>query len=101
METISLRKTKRILDFVTKKGKMTFLVLNILLVLGLITIVSTLLYILINLEQTDRIILRCLLIVVLGLVFVMFYAIGYHKLTEKENKRKPFKMQFMEKYKRK
>jgi hypothetical protein len=101
METIRLRKTKRILDFDKKKEKRTFLISNILLVLGLIIILSTLVYVLFNLKQTDRIILRCLPIVTLGIVFVMFYALGYHKLTEKENNRKPFKMQFMEKYKRK
>jgi len=99
MEIITIRKTKRILDFNIKKGKWTFLVLNIFLFIGLITIVSTLLYVLINLEQSDRIIFRCLPIIALGLVFVLFYAIGYNKLTEKENKHKPFQMQFMEKFK--
>jgi hypothetical protein len=99
METTTLRKTKRILGFEIKKEKRAFLVINILLVIGLITIVSTLLYILINLEQSDRIILRCLPIIVLGLVFVLSYAIGYNKLTAKENKGRPFKIQFMEKFK--
>ena len=74
METVTLKKTKRI-----------FLVINILLLIGLITIVSTLLYLLINLEHSDKIILKCLPIIALGMVLVLSYWIGYHYLRKKEH----------------
>jgi hypothetical protein len=98
MESITLRKSKRILDFDKKTGKRIFIFINFLLFTGIITIVSTLLYLLFNLDQSDRIILRCIPIIALGLILVLFYIIGYYKLTEKENRERAFKMQFMEKF---
>jgi undecaprenyl pyrophosphate phosphatase UppP len=85
METITLRKTNRILDLDTKKAKRTFLVLNILLSTGVITIVSTLLYLLIHLNQSDIVIYECVFCIVSGLVLVLFYAIGYHELKKNKN----------------
>ncbi|MCX6305805.1 MAG: S41 family peptidase [Bacteroidetes bacterium] len=83
MGTITVRKTRKIEDFRNEKGKRTFLVRNILLCTGLIAIVSALFYVLINLEQPDRIIHRCLPIIALGLVFVSCYIIGCYKLPAK------------------
>ena len=80
------------------RGK-TFLVLHILLFIGSIAIVSTLLYILLNLEKSDKIIFKALPIIVSGLILILFYTVGYHRLTEKGNKRKPSRMQFMDKLK--
>src|SRR4030042_2767611 len=98
METDILRKTNRIVSFNTKKRKRSFLVLNILLFIGSVTIVSTLLYILVHLNQSDKIIYMCVPIIASGLIFVLFYAIGYNELTKKENSNKPFQMKFMSKF---
>jgi len=98
MET-TLEKTNKIMNLDNRKGKWTFLILNILLSIGIITIVLPLLYLLFNLEQSDRIFLKCLPIILSGLVFVMFYVVVYHKLTARKHKDRPFKMPFMEKFK--
>jgi putative flippase GtrA len=98
METDTLRKTNRIVSFNIKKRKRSFLVINFLLFIGSVTIVSTLLYILIHLNQSDKIIYMCVPIIATGLIFVLFYAIGYHELTRKENSHKPFQMKFMSKF---
>jgi hypothetical protein len=98
MERITFQKTKRIPDLESKKGERTFLVFNILLFVGIIIIVSTISYVLINLKQSDRIFLRCLPIIALGLVLILFYAIGYHKLIAKEKRNRPYRMQFLEKF---
>jgi len=95
------RKTNRISDLDTKKVKRTFLILNILLFIGVITIVSTLLYLLFHLNQSDIVIYKCAFIIISGLVLVLFYAIGYNDLKKKENKNKPHKMEFMAKFRRK
>jgi hypothetical protein len=93
-----LRKTNLILDLDTKKAKRTFLVLNILLFIGVITIVSTLLYLLFHLNQSDIVLYKCACSIVSGLVIVLIYAIGYHDLKKKEDILKPYKMGFMAKF---
>ena len=60
----------------TGKGKVNFLILNILLIAGVVAIVFTLLYILFHLDQSDRIILRCVPVILSGLVLVLIYFIG-------------------------
>jgi biotin transporter BioY len=94
---MNLRKPGSSRDFNVKNGNKTFFVLNILLFTGSITIVSTLLYILINLDKSDAIIIKALPVIVSGLVLVLFYSIGIHKLKENGKKNKPFKMLFMKK----
>jgi uncharacterized membrane-anchored protein len=96
METITLKRNRRLLNLDTKKKKRTFLILNLLLVLGVISIVSTLLYILLNLTNTDTIIIKCIPSFALGLAFVFFYAIGFNELTKKADRHRPFKILFTE-----
>jgi O-antigen/teichoic acid export membrane protein len=84
METIKNLHGKR-LDLRTKKGKRTFLIINFLLFFGVVLIVSTLLYLLFNLNQSDRVIYKSILIIILGLDLVMFYAIGYNEINKKKN----------------
>jgi uncharacterized membrane protein len=84
METIK-KITSRRLDLKTKKAKRTFLIINILLFFGIVLIVSTLLYLLFNLNQSDRVIYKSVLIIITGLVLVMFYAIGYNEIKKKQN----------------
>jgi hypothetical protein len=93
-----LRKINLILDLDTKKAKRTFLVLNILLFIGVITIVSTLLYLLFHLNQSDIVLYKCACSIVSGLVLVLIYAIGYYDLKKKEDIHKPYKMEFMAKF---
>jgi len=84
METIKNLPGRR-LDLRTKKAKRTFLIINILLFFGIVLIVSTLLYLLFNLNQSDRVIYKSIFIIITGLVLVMFYAIGYSEIKKKQN----------------
>jgi SNF family Na+-dependent transporter len=85
MGSISMKKTRVILDLETKKTKSTFLLIHLLLLLGVILIVSTLLYLLFNLDQSDRVINKCAFIIISGLVLVVFYIIGYNGIKKKQN----------------
>ena len=69
----------------TGKGKMSFLFLNILLIAGVIAIVFTLLYILLHLDQSDRIILRCVPVILSGLVLVLIYFIRSSRKSVQRN----------------
>ena len=82
METIT-NKSNRKLDLKTKEEKRTFLIINILLFFGMVLIVSTLLYLLFNLNQSDRVIYKSAVIIVTGLVFIMFYAVGYNRTKKR------------------
>jgi cell division protein FtsW (lipid II flippase) len=84
METIRI-KTSRKLDLKSKEAKRTFLVINILLFLGVVMVVSTLLYLLFNLNQSDRVIYKSAFIIITGLVLVIFYFIGYNDIKKKQN----------------
>jgi uncharacterized BrkB/YihY/UPF0761 family membrane protein len=99
MERMHPRKPGNIKPFNVKDRKRTFFILNILLLTGSIIIVSTLLNILINLDKSDTIIFKAIPIIVSGLILILFYTIGYYRLTEEGNKHKPFRMQFMDKFK--
>jgi hypothetical protein len=85
MGSISMKKTSGILDLETKKTKSTFLFINLLLLLGVILIVSTLVYLLFNLNQSDRVIYKCAFIIISGLVLVVFYMMGYNGIKKKQN----------------
>jgi hypothetical protein len=84
METIT-NKTSRRLDLKTKEAKRTLLIINILLFFGIVLIVSTLTYLLFNLNQSDRVIYKSVFIIITGLVLVMFYSIGYNEIKKKQN----------------
>ena len=73
------------LDLRTKKAKRTFLIINILLLSGIVLIVSTLLYLLFNLNQSDRLIYKSISIIITGLVLVMSYFIGFNEIKKKQN----------------
>jgi zinc transporter ZupT len=73
------------LDLRTKKSKRTFLIINILLLSGIVLIVSTLLYLLFNLNQSDRLIYKSIFMIITGLVLVLSYAIGFNEIKKKQN----------------
>ncbi len=78
------------LDLRTKKAKITFLIINILLLIGIVLIVSTLLYLLFNLNQSDKLIYKSFVIIITGLVLVMSYAIGINEIKKKQNTHKRY-----------
>jgi|GEM_PF-3432312 len=85
MRTILNRKTNKIFDLNTKELKRRFLIINVLLILGVVLIVTTLLFLVFNLNRSDIVIYRCLVLILTGLVLVIFYAIEYGKIKNKRN----------------
>jgi uncharacterized membrane protein len=75
----------RRLDLRTKKAKRTFLIINILLLFGIVLIVSTLLYLLFNLNHSDRLIYKSIFMIITGLLLVLSYAIGFNEFKKKQN----------------
>jgi uncharacterized membrane protein len=75
----------RRLDLRTKKAKRTFLIINILLLFGIVLIVSTLLYLLFNLNHSDRLIYKSIFMIITGLLLVLSYAIGFNEIKKKQN----------------
>jgi len=90
MESFILKGTGGTLDLKTKKTKRTFLFINLLLFSGVILIVSTLLYLLFNLNQSDRVIYKCIIGIISGFVLVIFYIIGYNGIKKKQNIHKQY-----------
>jgi amino acid transporter len=84
MEIITYKSSSK-LDLKSKEAKRTFLIINILLFFGVVLVVSTLLYLLFNLNQSDRVIYKSALIIITGLVLVIFYFIGYNDIKKKQN----------------
>jgi hypothetical protein len=82
MDIITLKRTKRISDIKSKKVKRIFLALNILLSIGTIILVSTLLFLLFHLNQSDKIILKCMFSIITGMILILFYAIGYNGIKK-------------------
>ena len=78
------------LELRTKKAKRIFLVTNLLLILGVLLVVSTLLYLLFNLNQSDRVIYKCIFTIISGLVLVIFYAIGFNAIKKKQDSRRQY-----------
>jgi hypothetical protein len=85
MDPITLKRNKRIPYIKSKKVKRTFLALNILLLIGAIILISTLLYLLFHLNQSDKVIFKCLVSILTGMILILFYVIGYNEIKKNQN----------------
>jgi uncharacterized BrkB/YihY/UPF0761 family membrane protein len=85
MESFFMSKKGGKLELRTKKAKRIFLAINLLLILGILLVVSTLLYLLFNLNHSDRVIYKCIFTIISGLVFVVFYVIGFNAIKKKQD----------------
>lgn len=85
MESIINKRRSKILDLKTPESKRKFLTINIVLLAGVVLIVSTLLFLLFNLNQSDKMIYKSIFFIITGLVLVMFYAVGYHRIIKKHD----------------
>jgi hypothetical protein len=68
----------------TKNARRIFLVMNVLLVIGVALVVSTLFYLLFNLNHSDRIIYKCLVPIILGMLLAVTYFIGLDSIKRKQ-----------------
>ncbi len=83
MKKLQFKRSRLIPDISSKENKRIFLWINIALIIGGLSIVSTLLYLILNLEKADQIIYYCLPGSVFGILLIIIYAIGYRKLMSK------------------
>jgi cytochrome c biogenesis protein CcdA len=90
MESFIMSEKAGKLELRTKKAKRIFLVTNLLLILGVLLVVSTLLYLLFNLNQSDRVIYKCIFTIISGLVLVIFYVIGFNAIKKKQDSRRQY-----------
>jgi hypothetical protein len=56
--------------------------MNTALIIGGLSLILTLLYLIINLEKADKIIIFCLPGFVFGLVLIILYTLGHQRLTK-------------------
>jgi cytochrome c biogenesis protein CcdA len=90
MESFIMSEKVGKLELRTKKAKRIFLVTNLLLILGVLLVVSTLLYLLFHLNQSDRVIYKCIFTIISGLVLVVFYVIGFNAIKKKQDSRRQY-----------
>lgn len=68
----------------TKNARRIFFAINVLLVIGVALVVSALLYLLFNLNHSDRAIYKCIVPFISGLFLVIFYFIGLDSIKRKQ-----------------
>jgi ABC-type uncharacterized transport system permease subunit len=82
MKNLRFKKSKLIPNLTDNENKKLFRAMNIALIIGGLSLVSTFLYLIANLDKADKIVLNCLPGFVFGLVLMILYAIGHQKLTK-------------------
>lgn len=88
MKNLKIKRTRLIPDLSDKKNKRLFRALNFALIIGGLSLILTFLYLILNLDRADELLLFCLPGLVLGLVLMILYAIGHQKLIKvKKQKR--------------
>lgn len=88
MDTI-YKKSKKFFPFLqNRKHRILFLVINIYLIIGIISLLITLLYLLENLNNSDNIFIYCVPGFALAISSGLFYLIGYQSMiSENEDKK--------------
>jgi zinc transporter ZupT len=78
-------KRKKILPFLqSKKNRILFKMLNIYLIIGVASLLSTMVYLMGHLNQSDSIIKYCIPGFVLGVSSGIFYFIGYQSMITEQ-----------------
>ncbi|MEI6138390.1 MAG: hypothetical protein WCP85_03950 [Mariniphaga sp.] len=76
-----MKKPKLFLPFLkSKKNRVFFLIINIYLIIGMLTLLVTLIYLLINLDHSDVTIRNCIPGFVMGVSSGIIYFVGYQSL---------------------
>lgn len=64
------------------KNKQIFRAMNMAFIIGGLSLILTFLFMIVNSDNADRIVLFCLPGFAFGLVLMILYVIGHHKLTK-------------------
>lgn len=81
METLKFRKSRRLPDLSLYENRKLFLAMNIALIIGGLSLISTFIFLLKNINRADEILWYCLPGFCLGIVIMILYSIGQQKLS--------------------
>lgn len=82
MKNLKFKRTRLILNLYNKENQKLLLAIKFALIIGGLSLILTFLYLIINLDKADRIVLFCLPGFILGLVLMILYRIGHQRLTK-------------------
>ena len=88
MKTTGIRRMRKtLLPFLhSTKNRTLFMMINIYLIIGMSSLIITILYLLVNLSASDQIIKYCIPGFVLGISSAIIYFIGYLGMISEKNK---------------
>src|SRR5690554_6795818 len=84
MKTMKFKRSRLIPNLSNKENKRLFWAMNFALIIGGASLISTFLYFILNFDKADNLLLICLSGLVFGIVLMILYAIGHHKLAKIE-----------------
>jgi biotin transporter BioY len=84
---MKFKKSRLIPNLSDNQNKKLFRAMNIALIIGGLSLILTFLYMIVNLDQADKILINCLPGFVFGIILMILYAIGYQKITQNKNNR--------------
>lgn len=89
----TIRKTKKFQPYLkSRKYRILFMVLNFYLIIGVLSLLISIFYLLVNLDQADKIIIYCVPGFVVFISAFIFYLIGYQSMIlEQKNEKHSLK----------
>lgn len=82
MKNLKFKKPRLIPNLTEHENKKLFRAMNIALIIGGISLISTFLHLNANLDKADKIVTKCLPGFVYGLVLMILYGLGHQRLTK-------------------
>jgi hypothetical protein len=85
METMLIRR-KRFIPFLqSSKNRILFKVINFYLIIGVGSLVITMIYLMGHLYEADKVIMRCIPGLIMGVSSGIIYFIGYQSMISEQN----------------
>ncbi|MFO7657583.1 MAG: hypothetical protein R6W78_10985 [Bacteroidales bacterium] len=85
MKNLKFKKSRLIPNLTDNKNKQLFRAMNIALIIGGLCLILTFLFLIVNLDNADRLVLFCPPGFVFGLVLMILYGIGQQRLSKIKN----------------
>ncbi|MCP4551659.1 MAG: hypothetical protein GY834_06375 [Bacteroidetes bacterium] len=82
MENLKFKKSRLIPNLTDKENKKLFRAMNIALIFGELSLILTFLYLIVNLDKADKILINCMPGFVSGMVLLVLYTLGHNKLNK-------------------
>ena len=84
MKNLKFKKSRLIPNLTDIKNKQLFRAMNIALIIGGLSLILTFRFLIVNLDNADRLVLFCLPGFVFGLILMILYRFGHKRLTKIE-----------------